>query len=998
MKKFYQLARSLFLLLLTTGYAFAQEYNVSGKITNSQTGESMAGVNVVVKGTVTGTISDVDGNFNLTVSKSPETLVASFIGFRTIEIQVSSNNTNANIVMQEDVTNLEEVVISGLATTVKRSNLANAVVSVDAQELLGATNPQTLDNALYGKIPGVNMNSNSGAPGGGINVQFRGISTLGAGSSQPLYIIDGVYVNNTTIRTGRSEVSGAGAGSSTSNQDGAANRLADLNPDDIERIEVLKGPSAAAIYGTRANAGVIIITTKKGQKGKTSVRFNQDIGFAEGQNLKFYDTWDEAKVAAFFPTASEAGELAAFNAARSEGRIRDYEKELYGEKGFLTNSQLSLSGGTDKTVFYVSAGLQDEDGIIKNTGFKRYSIRANIEQEISKKIQFSLHTNYAKTDNDRGFTGNQNNTGGSLGYALAYTKPYVDLFPDENGNYPNNPYFDDNPLAIRDLAKNNQTVNRFITSANLSVDLLRSDNAHLKFVLNGGIDYLNGSSMIYFPEILQHQRAAANPGDITIGSQNDLNANVQGFLVFNASKGKTNFTTQVGAVRLDQNSEYELLRGRGLSGGQTNLRYASVVSLLSHLNQTIRDVGYYAQQEANWDDKLIGTVGIRFDKSTLNLDQDKLYPFYKASLAANIANFDFWNIEAWDQLKFRAAFGQSGGLPAFGNTFLSLQPQVIGGGIGAQVSTRSIDPNLKPETSNETEFGMDAGFLNNRIALEATYYIKQVNDLILDMRPAESTGISVIATNAANLENKGIELSLSATPVSSPSFSWVTKINWWKNKTEITDIAIPTYTTGGFGPALGTYLIAKGYSPTTIVGNPPDPNIPGGFSVVGDRQQDFDMSFYNNITFLRNFELSFLVHWKEGGDNINLSALLWDEGGSTMNWNGDDDGDGINNGNDRITDWSDGQTKVYVQNSSYWKLREVGLYYNVPHATLSSWLNGALSRVKLGVSANNVLLSTKYGSYDPEVSNFGSQPVNSNVEVSSFPSSRRFFFHLMVDF
>jgi len=256
-----------------------------------------------------------------------------------------------------------------------------------------------------------------------------------------------------------------------------------------------------------------------------------------------------------------------------------------------------------------------------------------------------------------------------------------------------------------------------------------------------------------------------------------------------------------------------------------------------------------------------------------------------------------------------------------------------------------------------------------------------------------------VATNAAQLTNKGIELALTATPVSNGNISWLSKVSWWKNKAEITDITTPTFTQGGFGPALGTYLIAEGYSPTTIVGNPPDPDVPGGFGVIGDRQADFDMSFYNSIKFLKNFEFSFLLHWKNGGDNINLSALLLDDGGSTPNWNGDSDGDGTPNGLDRLLRWAvDGETAAYIEEASYWKLREVGLYYNVPREVTSSWLNGAIKRIRVGLSANNILLSTTYGSYDPEVSNFGAQPINSNVEVSPYPGARRMFFHLTVDF
>jgi TonB-dependent starch-binding outer membrane protein SusC len=996
MKKTILLVFLASLCILTSVYA--QERRITGKVTSMDDGTALPGVNVVIKGTTTGTVTDADGNYSLSISGSNQSFVFSFIGLRTEEVPIGDKSI-IDVALSLDVMQLSEVVVSGLATTVKRTNLANAIVSVDAAELMGATNPQTVDYALYGKVTGVNMNSNGGAPGGGVSVNFRGISTLGAGSSQPLYIVDGVYVNNTSIRTGRTEVSGAGAGSAANNQDDGANRIADLNPDDIERVEVLKGPSAAAIYGTRANAGVIIITTKKGQKGRTKVSFNQDLGIAKGQNLNFYDSWDANKINTFFSAASAPGQLAAYNQAVSEGRLLDLEKEFYGETGFLTNSQISLTGGGESTTFFVSAGLQDESGIIKNTGFKRYSIRANVEQKISKRIKFSLNTNYVKSDADRGFTGNQNDTGGSLGYAIAYTKPYARLLPDAQGNYPDNPYFNDNPFAIRDLATNNQEVNRFITAGTLNVDLWQKGSSDLRFVINGGVDYLSGNSLIHFPEVLQHQRALANPGDVMWGRQDDLNANVQGLFVFNTSIGKTNLSSQVGAVRLDQDSEYSLIRGRGLAGGQTNLRWAKVVSTQSQLNQRVTDVGIYAQQEVNMDDKLIGTVGIRLDKSTLNLDQSKFYPFAKASLAANITSFEFWTVEAVNQLKLRVAFGQSGGLPQFGNTFESLTPQLIGGFLGGQVSARSVDPNLKPETSNELEFGVDAAFFENKITLEATYYNKKVNDLILDLEPAESTGITAIATNAADLENKGIELALSATPVSTSKLSWLTRLSWWRNRAEITRMDIPTFTTGGFGPALGSYLIAEGYSPTTIVGNPADPSVPGGFSVIGDRQADFDMTFYNNFTFLKNFEFSFLMHMKQGGDNINLSALLWDDGGTTVNWAGDNDGDGTPNGLDRLLQWAaDGETKVYVQDASYLKLREIGLYYNVPKSIYANATKGAISKIKVGVSANNILVSTKYDSYDPEVSNFGSQPVNSNVEVAPYPSARRLFFHLSVDF
>jgi len=983
----------LALCLLLSATASAQ-FKVTGTVKDAK-GESLIGASIVVKGTAIGTVTDIDGLFDLNVPGSSGVLVFSYTGYKTSEIPVGLNATTLEVTLEDDIARLDEVIVTGLASGVKRANSGNAVTSISGDELTGNTSAQTVDNALFGKIPGVNISANSGAPGGGVNVQMRGISTLGAGSSQPLFIVDGVYVDNSVIRTGRTQVSGADAGQSSSAQDDAANRIADLNPDDIEKIEVLKGPSAAAIYGTRANAGVILITTKKGTAGKTRVSLSQDIGMAQGQNFQELDVWDADKITAYYGTGARGQqEQAAFAAVN--GRVTNWEEFFYGENALLSNTQLSISGGTEKTQFYVSGGVQAEDGIIKNTGFDRYSLRANIDHKLGSRIKISFNNSYYKTDSDRGFTGNQNNTGGSIGYTIAYLPTYANLLPDANGNYPDNPYFNDNPVAVRDLGVNNQVVDRFISSAAVDVDIFNSTNAYLKFKLNGGADYLSGNSLIYFPEVLQHQRAEANPGDVVWGRQDNLNTNIQASLQLNANLGSINSNTTLGWVRLDQDAEFLLARGRGLAGGQRNLQWAKVQSIQQQQNQTVTDVGIIAQEDLNWEDKIILSAGIRFDKSTLNVQQDKYYAFPKASIAANLNNFDFWNGGVVNQFKLRAAYGETGGLPLFGNTFESLSSQLIGGQLGGRVGTRGVDPNLVPETASELEFGLDAGFFNSRVSIEATYYIKNVNDLILDLQPAESTGILAIATNAADLENKGIELALGLSPVRSANFDWFSRIMWWKNESVITRLDIPRFTTGGFGPSLGTYLISEGFSPTTIIGNPGIAESPEttGRTVYADRQPKFQMTFFNQFTIMKNLDFTFLFHYQNGGSAINLSALLWDDGGTTNNWNGDDDGDGTPNGLDRLLAWaSDGNTGVYIQPADYLKLREIGLFYTFPKVT-----SNFIQRAKIGVSANNILLWTKYDGYDPEASNFGTQSVTANIDVAPYPSSRRLFFHLKLDF
>ncbi len=1006
MRGFYKLMQLLLLCTLSFHLANAQSFQLTGTVNDATTGEGLVGVNIVEKGTTNGTITDIDGNYRLTVSQNNAVLVFSSIGFISKEITVSSSQSTLNMDLDEDVTNLEEIVVTGLASSIKRSNLANAVSTVSADELMGTTKAQTVDNALYGKLTGATIKSNGGAPGGGSAVQLRGLSTISNGNSQPLYIIDGVYVNNTSIQTGISSANGAGSGQSARLQDDIANRLADINPDDIESIEVLKGSSAAAIYGTRANAGVIIIRTKRGKQGKTRVSVNQEFGFNKAVNLLGFATWDQQKIDDFFGgSAQRTTDLAS-------GRNIDLEEEIYGETGFITNTSVTVSGGNDKTTFFINGSTRDEDGIIDRTGFSRHSVRANIEHKISDRVTISTTSNYLNTSTDRSFNGNQNGTGASFGYNLSFTPPYADLLPDENGVYPDNPYFSENPFALRDLATNNSKINRFIQSFDLGISILQTDRSFLKFTIQGGLDYLNSNTFVHLPEVMQFQRNAQNPGDVFQGKSDQLNTNLQAFLIYNTNVNTINFNTQIGVTKLTENREGSIIRGQGLLNGQTNANTATVQTIFQQSDLEVRDVGLIAQEEINWEDKIIATLGVRLDKSTLNLDQDKFYVFPKASIAFNIANFDFWNVPSINQLKIRAAYGETGGLPTFGTTFTQLNNVFIGGTSGNTLSTSSVDPNLEPETAREIELGFDLGFLNGRGLLEFTYYDKDVKDLIEFLVPANSTGITQITTNAGDLQNTGIEIALSGSPVKTSNFEWFGRVNWWKNDTEITRWDVPASTRGGFGAGLGTYLLEEGFSPTTIVGTPFDGEN-NRFTVYGDAQPDFQISFFNQISFLKNFDFSFVLHHSKGNDNINLSEFLWDLGGTAPDWNDftlyanepatlpNGDPNPLfeqNNGNGRVADWGNNGAGVWVQDASFWKLREVGLYYTLPASVVQSTFKGFVEKVKLGISGNHVFISSDYRSYDPEVSQFTQDPIASSVEVTPFPSARRLMFHLNIDF
>lgn len=976
-----RIATTLLCMFLLGNFLYAQSgrVTVSGKVINALSGEPLIGVNVLVKKAGTGDVTDIEGNYKLTLEAGnlPTTIEFSFIGYVTESREVSSAITEINVEMIEDITRLDEIVVSGLASSVKRSNLANAVSTISGEELTGITTQATMDGALYGKVTGATITQSSGAPGGGIAIRLRGISSV-TGQNQPLFIIDGVYISNAEVPNGSRFASGANAG----NEENSSNRIADIDPNDIENIEILKGPSAAAIYGTRANAGVVIITTKKGKQGKTAVSFSQDVGFNKIQRYMGIREFDEATVAAEF----SAAEAERFRQARAAGEIFDYERELYGETGLITDSRLSVSGGDAKTKFLVGASLRDEDGIVKNTGYNRASIRANIDHKINKRINLSVNTNYVRSSADRGFTGNENEGGLSLGYNLAFTRPWANLFPDQFGNYPDNPNAAGNMLFVRDNAINREDVNRFIQGTKLNIDLFSNDISSLRFTWNGGIDYYQMETYVYVPEIHQAQRGLDN-GYIGIGKNTFSNFNNQGFLVYDLSAlgGDLQLSSQVGYSYLNFNRDLMFMRGTQLIPGQTTLGQAGA----QRTDQTLQreeEFGFVVQQEANFKNQFIATVGVRADKSSLNSDPNQYYYFPKASLAMNIANMDFWSVNQVNLLKLRAAYGETGSSATFGALFTSFAPTNIGGSPGTIVQGARGADNLIPETAAEFEIGIDISMFDNNLGLEATYYNRAVRDLILPRGLSPSSGFTQEITNLADMVNRGLELSLTARPVQSENFKWTTTTNFWFNRSEVTRLDVPAFPAAGtaFGLSLGTFFIEEGQPITQLKGA-----VAGEAVTIGDVEPDFQMGFFHNFNFYKNFDFGFLLHWQEGGDILNLTTFLTDLGRTTVD---------LDQNPDRINPDVRPGAYRYIEDGSYLRLREISLYYKVPKAQIQSAFNGAVEGIRVGVSARNPWTLTNYIGYDPEVSTKGGAGLSRGVDVNPFPSSKQFYFHFNITF
>ena len=627
----------LILFLLTSTIMCAQEV-LEGKTINEATGEVVPFVNVIEKGTTNGTTSDFDGNYSLSVESLPTTLVFSYLGFETQEIRVTSNSP-MTIQFVESSATLDEVVVTGLATSVKRANAANAVSSLSASEISGRTPPPTLDGALYGKFAGATVSANSGAPGGGLSVKLRGATSI-QGNTQPLYIIDGVYIDNSSIAAGLNVVSAAAAGGSASNQDNPSNRIADINPEDIANIEILKGASAAAIYGSRAAAGVVIITTKKGKAGETIFNFSQATGWTEVNNLLGLRDYNEQRVRDSF--GDEAA--ASFLEAQQEGTLVDYEKEIFGEKGLISITNFSMSGGSEKTRFYTGITHNDEEGIVKGTGYKKTSLRLNLDHKPTDFIKLGLSSSYAHSSANRGFF-NNDNSGTTIGVTLTGTTPWLELFPNEDGVYPDNPAGASNPLQTRDQVRNNETVNRFIVGGTANVDLYTAESSNLELILRGGLDFYGLKTRAIFPKSLQFQKPS-NGGLNGVAVQGDTqnkNYNLSAFLVHNYFTGNDlNFRTQAGVTRENFDRNTQLISATGLVASETNVDQAANTGV----NQTRllqEDSGFFVQEEVNFQDKVIATVGLRGDKSSNNGDANELYYYPKASVAVNLNEFGFWN-------------------------------------------------------------------------------------------------------------------------------------------------------------------------------------------------------------------------------------------------------------------------------------------------------------------------------------------------------------------
>ena len=970
-------------IALLPGWLHAQEKAISGKVTDAD-GTPLQSVTVSAKQSNLAVYTDADGKFKLSIPANSDVIISA-AGFKTQTIKAADVQSDLQIKLTEDVARLDEVVVTGLATNVKRRNLANAVATISGKQLDGIAPAQTFDAAINGKIPGAYINASTGAPGGGVSVKLRGVTSI-FGNTQPLYVVDGVFMDNSATSGGLNAVTSASSGGNSSNQDNPSNRIADLRAEDIANIEILKGASAAAIYGSKAAAGVIIITTKRGKGGKTNISVSQDIGFVKVRKLLGTRPLTEDIVQG--PGQGYGWDINEYKAAVAAGKIYNYEKEMYGETGLTRNTVLSMNGGNDKTSFYFSAGTKKEDGIIKRTGYSNNSIRLNIDHKITDNIKIGISTNYINSSSDRGLSGNDN-AGVTFGIALSSTPSFAELHPDANGNYPRNKYASSNPIETRDKMINNESVNRFVTGINLEAILFKGNTSVTKFIGRGGFDFYNLQTNALFPGTLQFQQV--NKGTSIQGFTKNLNTNYILSLVntFTPSD-RFSLTSSIGTTQETGDFNNLLNVATQVISGQSNVDQAGALTATQFRTKN-KDNGFFIQEEATISDAVTLTGGVRFDRSSNNGDVSKFYAFPKAGVSINLTRLGIGE-SIFDNLKIRAAYGQAGNFPAYGSKFTSLSVSNIEGLPGSVVSTQRGEPNIKPERQTELETGIDFSILKGRLGMELTFYNKKVFDFLLLDRVSASSGFSTKWVNAGDLRNQGVEIGLNAIPVASKNIKWNTSVNFWFNRSKVTRLTTAPVQLGSLaGVLLGTFQIEEGKSATQIIGLTDDVVNGPPIKVWGDQEPDFQMNSFNEITFKNRLSFRMLVHWKNGGENVVFTNLQSDFGGTSPDWDADANGNHIPDGLDRIM--KIGASAVNsVKSSTYLRFREIGLYYTFNKLPVSF-----MKSIQIGASLNNYITITKYPSYDPEVSNFGAG-FSSGLDVLPYPSSKRAAFHLTLNF
>jgi TonB-dependent starch-binding outer membrane protein SusC len=976
----------LLLTLIASAEASAQR-RVTGRVLGNA-GEPIPSAVVNVQGTAIGSYTAEDGRFTLNnVPSAAVVLVVRRIGYRRVNQPLAATVNEIDVRLQKDVLELERQVVTGTTTSISSVNAANAVAAVSGEQLNKAPTP-TIENALQGKIPGAVISQNSGAPGGGMQVQMRGTTSINAGSS-PLYVVDGVIVSNAVILNGLNSITTAGGGI-TNSQDQPVNRIADLNPADIENIEVLKGASAGAIYGSLASNGVIVITTKRGSTGKPTGSITQRMGqFTLSHKLDLRCFGSAAEVTAAFDAAAAAEYTAA------GGACHDFEDQFYGGNPLSYETDLSLRGGSSGTTFYVAGLAKRDNAIQRNSYYQKQSVTANLSQLLGSQLTLRSNNEFVHSLTDRGISGNDNNDITSPGDIFSSTPTWVDLAAGGR-----NPWLGSgsNPFQNADLVKSPEDVYRYIGSVNTTFSAYSSRRQTLDFTLLGGVDAFSYNSKIVSPPEAYFESNDGLNGTIVVNKQQNINANLN---LSARHKYITDLFTGTTAFGLRQGRrQYSLITnsGRNLPSGVSDVNFG-VVQSVNETQFLVKDFAYFAQEEVlAFNERLLLTGGVNLERSSVNGDDKKFYAFPKVAASYRLPFLPKFT----DELKLRIAYGKAGNQPNYGFKFTTLPISVYAGQLAARPSTIAGAPTIRPETSTELEGGLDAQFLGGRAAVDVTVFKKNVTDLILSAAVANTSGFSTRYLNAGSLQNTGTEIGVNFTPIQTSNVSWVSRTTYANVDGRITSLGgLPCFNGGSFfSTKYGAPYVCTGYSPTAVQArNGWDTTFVNGVFASRARRitafesaPDFNMGFSNEIN-VGPVRLYGLLDWRRGGKVANLTNAYFDPvTGDDLGFRADTAASHARN----IAVNTNGMS--YLEDAGFVKLREISVSYTLPSSLTRSIFSNLAQDVRLEVSGRNLKTWTPYTGYDPEVSNFSNQNIGRFQDVTPYPPSRSVFVSVTASF
>jgi TonB-linked SusC/RagA family outer membrane protein len=997
MRKFGTWLGAFLLTLLAVADASAQR-RVTGRVSGTS-GEPLQTAHINVQGTTINTYSADDGRFTLlNVPSGAQVLVVRRIGYRRQLVPLASTADAIDIKLEKDVLELERQVITGTTTSISSINSANAIAQVSGEQLNKAPSP-TIENALQGKIPGAVISQNSGAPGGGMQVQLRGTTSINANSS-PLYVIDGIILSNVAISNGLNSITAAGGGI-TNSQDQPVNRIADLNPADIENIEVLKGASAGAIYGSLASNGVIIITTRRGTQGRPVGTITQRLGqFTLSHKLGLRCFGSAAEVKSAFTFGTKAADIAAGQAVADEytaagGACHDFENDFYSGNPMSYETDGSIRGGNGGTTYYIGGLAKRDNAIQRNSYYQKQSMTANLSQVLGSHVTVRANNEFVHSLTDRGISGNDNADIVSPGDVFSSTPTWVDL----SARQPN-PWLGSgsNPFQTADIVKQPEDVYRYIGSVNTSYSAFSSRRQALDFTLIAGVDAFSYNAKVLSPPDAFFEPNDGLPGTIVVDKSQNVSAN---FNLSGAHKFISDFATASTSFGVRQGRRQSSLivnQGRNLPAGVSDVNFG-VVQAVSENQSLIKDFAYYAQEEIlTLGERLLLTGGVNFERTSVNGDDKKFYAYPKTALSYRLPFLPKFT----DELKLRIAYGKAGNQPPYGYKFTTLPTGVYDNVLGARPSTTAGDPTIKPETSTELEGGIDAQFLGGRAGIDFTVFRKNVTDLILSAAVANTSGFSTRLLNAGALQNTGTEIGLSATPIQRSYLTWISRTTYANVDGRITSLGgLPCFNGGSFfSTKYGAPYVCNGYSPSTVQArNGYDSTFNNGVYVSRARRitnfesaPDFNMGFSNEIN-IGPVRLYGLLDWRHGGKVANLTNAYFDPIAA------DNTGFLADTAKSRArNDAVNNNGASYLEDAGFVKLRELSVAYTLPRSFTQRFFSSVTQDLRLEISGRNLKTWTPYTGYDPEVSNFSNQNIGRFQDVTPYPPSRSVFFSLTANF